>query len=124
MACYEVHQLALAIFEEMPFCSLDDYELLTNWIEKAEKANYALSCVQDLAENDKLYDAAWAAAPYNTHTLESVISRWKQEMSKERTTAVDVSGMFASNDPLIYYHHSFLTSLSFQNETVATPSGS
>ena len=97
----EVRQLVFAILEDMPVCPYYDYELLTDWIEKAEKANYALSCVQDLAEYGKLYEAAWATAPYNTHTLKSVINVWKREMSKERASAVDVSGLIASNNPLI-----------------------
>ena len=79
-----------ALSHELHDCSLEDFELLTGWMEKAERANYALSCVQELDENNKLYEAVWAAAIYETQDLNYLIYMWRQLVS-----AVEVSGFFA-----------------------------
>jgi hypothetical protein len=56
--CIYVERLAQSIYEALPFCSLDDYELLISWLVEAEKANYALSCARALEEDRELYCTA------------------------------------------------------------------
>ena len=78
-----VRELARAVAYDLHHCSLEDYEILTGWMEKAERANFALSCMEELAELGRLYDAVEAVAIYDWPTLDSLIDSWRSCLAAE-----------------------------------------